>query len=171
MKTVVMNVTRPISPTESHVEGSTVTIADDLADYYLSTGAARYATLQQTDARLSRVETDGSVNSVVAPGGELAGVNASTDANNNTVLVGADGGLLRGPMTSGVWFTSPSVFRLRLTGTGSVQFDSRDSAGTITAVAAYALSGATDQIEFPYAGDNAVAIRATFNGDITVEVL
>jgi hypothetical protein len=92
--------------------------------------------------------------------------------NGNTVLRGADGaGVLRGPMVSAAWFTSPSVFRLRLTGTGSVQFDSRDSAGTVTVVATYTLSGATDQIEFPYAGDNAVAIRATFSGDITVEVL
>ena len=90
---------------------------------------------------------------------------------DGTALVGAGGGLLRGPMTSGVWFTNPSVFRLRLTGTGPVQFDSRDSAGNITAVATYTLSGATDQIEFPYAGDNAAAIRATFSGDITVEVL
>ena len=98
-------------------------------------------------------------------------VRESTDSNNNTVLVGADGAFLRGPMTSGVWFTSPSIFRLRLTGTGSVQFDSRDSAGVVTAVATYTLAGATDQIEFPYAGDNAVAIRATFSGNITVEVL
>lgn len=96
----------------------------------------------------------------------------TTDANGNTVLVGADGNsVLRGPMVSGVWFTSPSVFRLRLTGTGAVQFDSRNSAGTITSVATYTLTSATDQIEFPYAGDNAVAIRATFSGDITVEVL
>lgn len=91
---------------------------------------------------------------------------------NVTWLVGPDGaGVLRGPMVSGLWFTSPSVFRLRMTGTGSVQFDSRNSAGTVTAVATYTLTGATDQIEFPYAGDNAVAIRATFSGDITVEVI
>ena len=96
----------------------------------------------------------------------------STDVNGNTVLVGADGNsVLRGPMVSGAWFTSPSVFRLRLTGTGAVQFDSRDSAGTVTAVATYTLAGATDQIEFPYAGDNAVAIRATLTGTTTVEVI
>lgn len=76
-----------------------------------------------------------------------------------------------GPMASGLWYSCPSIFRLRLTGTGTVQFDSRDTAGTVTAVATYTISGATDQIEFPYAGDNAVAVRATFTGDITVEVL
>lgn len=97
---------------------------------------------------------------------------ALDDDGNVTWLVGPDGaGVLRGPMVSGLWFTSPSVFRLRMTGTGSVQFDSRNSAGTVTAVATYTLTGATDQIEFPYAGDNAVAIRATFSGDITVEVI
>lgn len=91
MKTVVMNVTRPISPTASHVKGTTVTIEDDLAEYYISTGAARYATLQQTDARLLRSSIDGSPGSIVAPGGEAAGVNIATDANGNTVLVGPDG--------------------------------------------------------------------------------
>lgn len=91
MKTVVMNVTRPISPTASHVKGTTVTIEDDLAEYYISTGAARYATLQQTDARLLRSSIDGSPGSIVAPGGEAAGVNIATDASGNTVLVGGDG--------------------------------------------------------------------------------
>lgn len=105
-------------------------------------------------------------------GGITPRVRLSVDASGNTVLQGADGsGVLKGPMISGTWFSCPSVFRLRLTGTGSVQFDSRNSAGTITAVATYTLSSATNQIEFPYAGDDAVAIRATFSGDITVEVL
>lgn len=99
-------------------------------------------------------------------------VRESTDANGNTVLVGAGGaGVLKGPMISGVWFSSPSVFRLRITGTGTVQLDSRNSAGIVTAVATYTVSGATDQIEFPYAGDNAVAIRATLTGTTTAEVI
>lgn len=91
MKTVIMNVTRPVSPTQSHKQGETVTISDDLADYYLSIGAARYATIQQTDARLKRYASDGKVAAVVAPGGEIAGPGISTDANGNTVLTGEDG--------------------------------------------------------------------------------
>ena len=79
---------------------------------------------------------------------------------------------LRGAPSSGAWMTIPSIFRLRLTGTGTVTIDAKDSLGNITlAVASYTVSGATDQIEFPYAGDNAVAIRATLTGDATCEVI
>lgn len=88
-------------------------------------------------------------------------------------LVSGDGsGFLRGPMQSGAWFTIPSIFRLRLTGTGSVVVDARDALGNVTtAVATYTVAGATDQIEFPYAGDDAVAIRATLTGTATAEVI
>lgn len=79
---------------------------------------------------------------------------------------------VRGHMSSGAWFIPPSVFRLRITGTGTVTIDSRDSLGNITlAVASYTATSATDQIEFPYAGDNAVAIRATLTGTATAEVI
>lgn len=91
MKTVVMNVTRPISQTASHIKGATVTIDDDLADFYIGTGAARYATVQQADARLLRRASDGVAISVVGAGGDLAGVNVTADVNGNPVLVGADG--------------------------------------------------------------------------------
>ena len=77
-----------------------------------------------------------------------------------------------GGMVSSAWVKVPSIFRLRLTGTGTVTIDSKDSLGNITsAVATYTVSGATDQIEFPYAGDNAVAIRATLTGTATAEVI
>lgn len=99
------------------------------------------------------------------------GVTAQT-INGATVLMGAGGAtILRGPLADGVWATIPSIFRLRLTGTGTVVIDSKDSLGNITTgVASYTVSGATDQIEFPYAGDNAVAIRATLTGT-TAEVI
>lgn len=67
MKTVLMLVTRPVSPTVSHVKGDTVTIEDDLADYYLRIGAARYAAPPPIPAMLGK------------------------DANGNTVLAGGDG--------------------------------------------------------------------------------
>lgn len=97
----------------------------------------------------------------------------STDSSGNvTGMVGPDGAVLYGPMTSGTWMKCPSIFRLRLTGTGTVTIDSRDTLGNITTgVASYILSGATDQIEFPYAGDDAVAIRATLTGTATAEVI
>jgi len=97
---------------------------------------------------------------------------SSQTINGATVLVGAGGAtILRGPLADGVWATIPSIFRLRLTGTGTVVIDSKDSLGNITTgVASYTVSGATDQIEFPYAGDNAVMIRATLTGT-TAEVI
>lgn len=107
-----------------------------------------------------------------APDDDVTYAQVSTDNNGNVSLGGAGGsGVLKGPMISGTWFSTPSVFRLRITGTGTVQLDSRNSAGAVTAVATYTVSGATDQIEFPYAGDNAVAIRSTFSGNVTVEVI
>ena len=76
-----------------------------------------------------------------------------------------------GTLSAG-WTRTPSIFRLRLTGTGTCVLDSRDSLGNITAAfATYTASGATDQIEFPYAGANAVEIRATLTGTITAEVI
>lgn len=108
-----------------------------------------------------------------ADGGESGLGRLATDANGNTVLVGSDGNsVFKGPMESGVWFSTPSIFRLRLTGTGTVTLDAKNSLGTITlAVSSYTLASATDQIEFPYAGDNAVAVRATLTGTATAEVI
>jgi hypothetical protein len=75
-------------------------------------------------------------------------------------------------LTNGTWASAPSVFRLRLTGTGTVVIDSRDALGVESlAVATFIASAATNQIEFPYLGDAAVALRATFPNTMTVEVL
>jgi hypothetical protein len=98
-------------------------------------------------------------------------VRATTDASGATSPVGANGRMLRGSLVDGEWFTIPSVFRLRITGTGTVVIDSKDSLGNITTgVASYTVSGATDQIEFPYAGDDAVMILAHLSGT-TAEVI
>lgn len=104
------------------------------------------------------------------PEGEL--VRTVTGPNGEVSLQAGGVTVLRGQLSDGVWTTIPSVFRLRLTGTGTVTLDSKDAAGNITTgVASYTVSGATDQIEFPYAGDHAVAIRATLTGTATVEVI
>ncbi len=66
----------------------------------------------------------------------------------------------------------PSIFRLEMTGTGAVTLDSMDSLGNITSgVYSTTLSGATNEIGFPYAGDAAVAIRATLTGSATAKVI
>lgn len=97
-------------------------------------------------------------------------------AIDSTVGLSSNDGLfatnLRGAMTSGEWMTVPSIFRLRLTGTGTVTLDAQNSTGDITlGIATYTASNATDQIEFPYAGDNATMIRATLTGTTTAEVI
>lgn len=98
----------------------------------------------------------------------------ATDASGNvTGLVSGDGSFLIGPVASGAWMKVLSLFRLRITGTGTLQMDSKDSLGNIT-LATFPLTsytGATDTIEFPYAGDDAVAIRVTLTGTLTCEVI
>lgn len=91
-----------------------------------------------------------------------------------TALVSGDGSsFLYGPVTSGAWMKVPSIFRLRITGTGTLQMDSKDSLGNIT-LATFPLTSytaETDKIEFPYAGDDAVTIRVTLTGTLTCEVI
>lgn len=73
---------------------------------------------------------------------------------------------------SGQWISAPSIFRLRLVGTGTITVDSRDRLGAITtAVETYTISSATNQIEFPWLGDGAVEMRVTYPATATVEVL
>ena len=77
-----------------------------------------------------------------------------------------------GTSYSGEWIGVPSIFRLRLVGTGTITVDSRDRLGTITtAVETYTISSATNQIEFPWLGDGAVEMRVTYPATATVEVL
>ena len=93
---------------------------------------------------------------------------------DGTSLVSGDGSsFLYGPVTSGAWMKVPSIFRLRITGTGTLQMDSKDSLGNIT-LATFPLTSytaETDKIEFPYAGDDAVTIRVTLTGTLTCEVI
>ena len=94
-------------------------------------------------------------------------------SDDGTSLVSGDGSFLYGPVTSGAWMKVPSLFRLRITGTGTLQMDSKDSQGNIT-LATFPLTSytsETDKIEFPYAGDDAVTIRVTLTGTLTCEVI
>lgn len=66
----------------------------------------------------------------------------------------------------------PSLSRLRISGTGALSIDSMDGAGAVTsAVFTGIYTAALGQIEFPYYGDGAVQIRATFPATLTVEVI
>lgn len=74
---------------------------------------------------------------------------------------------------TGMWVSGiPGFTRLRLTGTGTVVMDSRDSLGNISpSVFTKVVSNATNQIEFPFYGDSAVDIRATFPNTMGVFVI
>jgi hypothetical protein len=91
----------------------------------------------------------------------------------NALTGGIDfSGKLAGNLASGEWFNPPSIFRLLLNGTGTVTIDSKDAAGTIkTGVYSTTLSSAVNEIAFPYAGDNAIQIRATLTGTATAKVI
>lgn len=124
-------------------------------------------------ANNAAINPDGGI-TITPQGGMLVGGRsvAMFSDDGSSLVDGGGNAFLRGALTSGEWTTIPSIFRLRLTGTGTAVMDSRDSLGNVTsAVSSYSLSGATDQIEFPYAGDNAVAIRVTLTGTAAAEVI
>ncbi len=73
---------------------------------------------------------------------------------------------------SGQWTGSPVMFKLRLMGSGTVSLDARDRLGAETiGVQVFSAINATNQIEFPYMGDDAVFFRANFPNTLAVEVL
>ena len=110
--------------------------------------------------------------------GNLAGASVSNRSDKEARFLTAEQAaavqsLVSGACISGEWRFALSLFRLRITGTGTVTMDSRDSLGNITLNSSgpYTAASATDQIEFPYAGDNARQIRLTFPATATVEVI
>ncbi len=81
---------------------------------------------------------------------------------------------LRGmdPLSANSWTRVTGLPRLRLTGTGTVSIDARNSLGAITTgVLNYSVTGATNQIEFPFFGNDAVEVRATLTGTATAEII
>lgn len=108
-----------------------------------------------------------------APGGLFLARSAGGVGDLIEVVLAPVPALVSGACVSGQWRFALSMFRLRITGTGAVTMDSRDSLGNITlnSDGPFTASAATDQIEFPYAGDNAREIRLTFPATATVEVI
>ncbi len=104
--------------------------------------------------------------------GAFGFVTAKRNPLTGVLEVSAGSPMLMGTLTSGVWFPVGSLFRLLMTGTGTVTIDSKDALGTITTgVYTTTLTGATNEIGFPYAGDAAVQIRATLTGSATAKVI
>jgi len=76
------------------------------------------------------------------------------------------------PLPSGTWTSVPSISRLALSGTGTVTIDAKNLAGSITSsVVSYTVSGATNQIKFPFYGSDTVQICATYTGSASAEVI
>jgi len=74
-----------------------------------------------------------------------------------------------GPLLNGVWVKLPAIYRLLLSGTGTVTIDQRSRDGTVTAnVATYTLTGFTE--DYPYF-NNAYEVRATLTGTATAEIV
>lgn len=87
-------------------------------------------------------------------------------------VVAPKGTASRTLVNSGVWMIQQGLFRLRLVGTGALVVDSCNALGVVTSgVFMTSVSGATNQIEFPYLGDDAVEMRLTFPSTLEVEVL
>jgi hypothetical protein len=116
----------------------------------------------------SAVTTDSAV-SPVTPGFTLPVVDQ--EARDDIEAIEAASPV--GPLTSGVWRSTTGLPRLRLTGTGTVAIDARDSLGTVTAdvVGPYTLTGETNRIEFPFFGSTTIEIRATITGSATAEII
>ena len=77
-----------------------------------------------------------------------------------------------GVLQSNVWASIPSISRLRVVGTGALSIDSRSRGGVVSASVFTGNYGNTPEtIEFPYYGDAAIEIRATFPATLTVEVI
>lgn len=80
-----------------------------------------------------------------------------------------------GALKSGVWKPYTGLPRLRFNGTGSITIDANTAAdgsgSTTTAVYSNSLTSASNLIDFPYFGDNAVAVRATLTGTLAAEII
>jgi len=75
-------------------------------------------------------------------------------------------------ITTGTWYRVPSMFRLAVTGTGTLTLDGRDVAGTIsTSVYTTTLTSATNQILYPFLGMSNADLRLNVtSGSLTVQV-
>ena len=120
----------------------------------------------------------GSVTKLTAEGW-VSAVPVAPEAPGNTfpvvatkTLTGGSRFLINGAAVDGEWVTTPAIFKLLLNGTGSVTMDSRDAAGVVSlAVYSEVLSGAVNQIGFPYSGDGAMAVRFNIPATATVQVI
>ena len=73
---------------------------------------------------------------------------------------------------SAAWRYAPPIFRLYVSGTGSITIDAKNPAGVITTgVYTNTLTGANGEILYPFLGNDASQMRVTFTGTLTGEVI
>lgn len=121
---------------------------------------ANVTTRSGKGSALTHQQGDANINNINA---ELVAATASITTINSA---------LSSLLVSGEWKKVPSMMRLRLTGTGTCTVDSKNALDTISSdLFVYTATGATNQIEFPYLGDDATHIRVTLTGDVTAEVI
>ena len=78
------------------------------------------------------------------------------------------GGILR----NGVWVRLPALYKLLVGGVGSLSLDACSVGGVVTSkVFSLVINAATERLQYFYAGDDAVAIRATLTGTATAEII
>ena len=95
----------------------------------------------------------------------------STAGPVRAVVTGANRLSMETEVNNDEWFRPQFMFRLRLTGTGTCTMYAKNYAGDVTEVATYTANEATNQIEFPYPGDDAIEVRFSLTGQIYAEIL
>ena len=93
-------------------------------------------------------------------------------ANDGYLLDGARTDAFQGRLVPGLWRTVLPFARLRLSGTGTITIDARDTSGAVmTAVWSTTLSGSNGTIFYPFFAASAVAIRAAVTGNVYAEII
>lgn len=120
-----------------------------------------------------------SITTRAAKGTKLSHIEGDNNLNNlNSEVMAATANVaaltvaMSSLLVSGEWKRVPSLMRLRLAGTGTCVVDSKNALDEVTTeLYTYTATGATNQIEYPYLGDDAVYIRVTLTDTCTAEVL
>lgn len=75
-------------------------------------------------------------------------------------------------ITSGEWRYAPPIFKIYISGTGTITIDAKNPAGTIT-TAAYTntLTSANGEVLFPFVGNDTTQMLITLTGTLTGEVI
>ena len=70
------------------------------------------------------------------------------------------------------WRFIPSIFRLYMTGTGTISIDAKNPNGVVTtAVYTASLSNANGEVLYPFIGNDASQMRINLTGTLTGEVI